>query len=222
MAHIIHEINNILTIILANTEMPQLKLDADSSARKNLQKAEQAVGSSRKLLQLLSSYASGKQEDVHSFDLTHIATKPLELMGKLLPRSISLVTNLPDKPILVLGREIEIQQVMLSLFANSISAIGSGSGEISMTLERVKVSKGQGTEDAKCKMTFSDSGSGIEEAHMKRIFEPYFTTGKLEHSSGMGLTVTKAIVEDMQGEISLCSDPQQPAIFSVILPIVLP
>jgi len=88
----------------------------------------------------------------------------------------------------------ELKQVVANLIANAIDATDPGG--------RIGVSVKRGEECAS--ITISDTGSGIEEAHRARLFEPFFTT-KADVGTGLGLWVTKGIIEKQRGTISVSS-----------------
>ena len=88
----------------------------------------------------------------------------------------------------------ELKQVVANLIANAIDATDPGG--------RIQVSVKRGGEGAA--ITVADNGTGIEEAHRARLFEPFFTT-KADVGTGLGLWVTKGIVEKQRGTISVSS-----------------
>jgi signal transduction histidine kinase len=88
----------------------------------------------------------------------------------------------------------ELKQVVANLVANAIDAT-EGGGRIRVSARSAK---------DKVEITVSDTGSGIEEANLSRLFEPFFTT-KPEIGTGLGLWVTKGIVDKQEGSISIRS-----------------
>jgi len=102
------------------------------------------------------------------------------------------------------------KQALLNLIQNSISAMPGGG---KLTLETVR--RGQ---DALCKVT--DSGTGIPEEIMDKIFEPYFTTK--DFGSGLGLTLVYKIIKEHMGEISVVSREGKGTTFTITLEIPQP
>ena len=86
----------------------------------------------------------------------------------------------------------ELKQVIANLVANAVDATDSG-GHIHITVKR---------EGENATIVISDTGSGIDETNMPHLFEPFFTT-KAEVGTGLGLWVTKGIIEKQQGAISI-------------------
>ena len=190
--YIAHEINNTLTIILANTEMAGLKVDADSPAHANLAKAQKAVDGTRELIRGLAAFGTEVTDEIKDIDLTNTLSETLNFLQKLLPNSISLIRNLDETTYILKARELDIQQVILNLFANSIVAIGSDTGEISVTLTCLEADKQQASSN--CMITVSDNGGGIEDSVLDHIFDPFFTTKAIGQGSGLGLAASKTII----------------------------
>jgi two-component system nitrogen regulation sensor histidine kinase NtrY len=100
-----------------------------------------------------------------------------------------------------------IEQVILNLLWNAIDAIGQAQHpEITVT------ASGQGE---KVKITIADNGTGIEEANLEKIFIPFFTTKK--NGSGIGLAVSRQIVQMHKGELQVASSPNTGTTFTILL-----
>ena len=216
-SQISHEINNLLAIMLANVEMAQLKLGSDSPAINNLQKAQGAIDATQTLLHHLTAYARGDSDEIQEFNLTDKVTETLELLDKLLPGSISLQRDICDAPIILRAKKFQIQHLLLNLVSNSIAAIGANTGEIKVVLSRGKEEPNK-SQPRMCELRVTDSGSGIDSAITDKVFDPYFTTKTADHNSGLGLTVTKTLVEKLGGQISVKSETGTGATFSILLP----
>ncbi|MGL4899720.1 MAG: ATP-binding protein, partial [Shewanella sp.] len=72
----------------------------------------------------------------------------------------------------------------------------------------------------KFSIRIQDSGPGVRESQMEKIFEPYFTTNE-RHGLGLGLSISQRIIESMQGQITVANAPEGGAIFQINLPIYL-
>jgi signal transduction histidine kinase len=110
----------------------------------------------------------------------------------------------------------ELRQVFANLLANSLDAIDDG-GTV-----KLRVSKGPDFDDGhrSVQVVVADNGKGISESSQEHIFEPFFTT-KGTVGTGLGLWVTKQIIEKHQGTIGVrsCTDgPHRGTVFTVMLP----
>jgi signal transduction histidine kinase len=98
--------------------------------------------------------------------------------------------------------------VLLNLVTNALQAIGHGG--------RVEIEVDGGPEQVS--IAVIDDGPGISDEHIERIFEPFFTTKKEGHGTGLGLAVSRGIVEKLGGRIEVESRPGAGCTFCVVLP----
>jgi len=110
----------------------------------------------------------------------------------------------------VRGNPHDLQQVFLNLFLNAIQAMPEG-GVVSITVAR------DGQEGVRVEVT--DTGPGIEPEHLDDIFDPFFTTKEPGEGTGLGLSVSRSIVEQHGGRISVQSEPGVGSTFCVHLPV---
>jgi len=113
---------------------------------------------------------------------------------------------------LVLGVRHRLVQVFSNLALNAFQAM-NGRGKLTVRGDTVAR---DGRTFARVRVT--DTGRGIPPADLPRIFEPFFTTGEREDSTGLGLYISKTIVEEMGGSISAESEPGRGTTFTVLLP----
>lgn len=103
-----------------------------------------------------------------------------------------------------------LQQVVVNISLNAIQAMPDG-GVLTVTTRE---------EGGRLVLSFADTGMGIAEENLPRIFDPFYTSKDVGQGSGLGLAVTYALVQRMQGRISVRSSPGQGACFTVELPVV--
>lgn len=119
--------------------------------------------------------------------------------------------QLPDGNYQVWGDKVRLQQVLVNIMSNAIVAM-------QQSIKRrliIRVSK----QDKFC-ISIQDTGPGVRESQMEKIFEPYFTTNE-RHGLGLGLSISQRIIESMQGQINVANAENGGAIFQIILPIYL-
>ena len=107
------------------------------------------------------------------------------------------------------GNSEKIQQLLLNLLLNAADAMPDGG-----TL-RVAV---RGLDDEQLEVSVSDTGTGIPETDLKRIFEPFFSTKPAGEGSGLGLMVAKGIARDHGGTIEVSSEEGAGTEFRILLP----
>ncbi|WP_428616920.1 sensor histidine kinase [Shewanella sp.] len=123
-------------------------------------------------------------------------------------QGINLVLKNTDCETLIWGDPIRLQQVLINLMSNAMVAMRASSPKqliISVNLnDRVEI-------------TIEDTGTGIDESQMQKIFDPYYTSSR--QGLGLGLSISRRIVEAMQGKISVANRAEGGAIFNITLPI---
>jgi signal transduction histidine kinase len=123
---------------------------------------------------------------------------------------IVMSTELGARLPLVYGDRVQLQQVMVNLIMNAVDAtreISEGAGEINI----------RSAEEAECVVvTVEDSGTGLTPDQLDRIFEPFFTTKA--QGIGMGLSISRSIVESHSGKLSASNRRPRGARFELKLP----
>ena len=150
--------------------------------------------------------------DIAACDLASVLDDTLTLLRpNLVKHQILIRTSVaPDLPAVEASRA-HILQVCLNIVMNAIDAMpGGGNVYASLTPELRRVPG--------VLMRFADGGKGIAAEDLKRIYEPFFTKGKAK-GVGLGLTITRDIVERHHGQLVLQSPPGQGAVVDVWLPI---
>jgi PAS domain S-box-containing protein len=126
-----------------------------------------------------------------------------ELMEAHIETELELQEDIPQ----IEFDERFMKQAFLNLIKNAIAAMPEG-GKLLIKTE---------TEDSDVKITVADTGTGISEENIAKIFEPYFTTK--DNGSGLGLTLVYKIIREHQGEIAVKSAPGEGAAITITLPV---
>jgi signal transduction histidine kinase len=135
-------------------------------------------------------------------------------------RLISLHRSFQAGSDLVRGDDGQLQQVFVNLFLNAFEAMGPN-GTLSVTTESVAPngqaqSPGEKPEAEQLRVTVKDNGAGISPEDQARLFEPFFTTKP--NGTGLGLPITRRIILQHHGHISVQSQPGQGTAFQILLP----
>ncbi len=123
--------------------------------------------------------------------------------------NIELVINFPKEPLYIFGKASSIKHAFLNLITNAIQAMPEG-GKLDII--------GKKLNDEKIEICFSDTGIGIVEENLIKIFKPFFTTKKSNKGTGLGLWIVNREVEKHGGEITVQSKHKQGTIFRIVLP----
>jgi len=125
--------------------------------------------------------------------------------------SVEVVTDLPEAPVLVSANDIGIEQIALNLINNALDAVAGRPDPV------VYVRVGRDAENGT--LTVADNGPGIDDAVLQRITEPFFSTKQAGEGLGLGLSISRAIVDKFGGTIQAGRAPEGGAAFVVALPL---
>lgn len=225
---IAHDFNNILVAILGYSEIAGVALKADGRLPRvdeYVKEINIAGERARELVQQLLNFSrSGAAHPA----LTHVDDVVREVSALLratLPESVALLTEV-DAGLPTLSVDpAHLYQILMNLLINARDAV-SGSGTISLSVDRVVVERAQSC--ASCKRSFSgeflrfvvsDNGAGIEPQVRSKMFEPFFTTKDIGRGTGMGLPVVHGMTHLYEGHVQVESVPGAGARVAVLLPV---
>jgi C4-dicarboxylate-specific signal transduction histidine kinase len=129
-----------------------------------------------------------------------------------LERGVEIRFTPPERSLCVAADRVQLQQVVLNLLMNAIEAMSAV--PVGERLIRLRV---ESTENGAATITVSDSGPGVSADNLSQLFEPFYTTK--EAGLGMGLSITRTIVEAHGGSVWAENNPSAGAAFHVSLPL---
>ncbi|MBI4642320.1 MAG: PAS domain-containing protein [Deltaproteobacteria bacterium] len=193
-AGIAHEINNPLGVIMGFTEILLDRIPPDSKEHEILKTIERQGHNAKKIVEKLMTYARRRSEYEEFTDVNaDISNVLLLVQNSLLTSKIDLEPRLAGDLPRVRGDSGELQQVFFNLVNNAIAAMPHG-GRLTVI---TKVNPYSQMVEA----IFADTGTGIPKEIADRIFDPFFTTKKVGEGTGLGLSVSYAIVQKYGGDI---------------------
>lgn len=204
-----HEINNALQIIGGLCELLTTK-DLPPDVKDKIGKIAGQHGRAVEQVQQLVGFIRREGMGQSRVDVTKSVQSALGLRRYHLSRAgiTASVTSASETPAIVNVDSHSMQQLVLNLVANAEQALaGKDGATIGLAVAR---------DDATVVLTVTDNGRGMTEMVRARAFEPFFTTHR--ERAGLGLTVTKAIVERMSGSVHLSSEPGGGAAVTIRLP----
>jgi len=212
-AGVAHEVNTPLTGISSFTQMLLEGADPDDPKTRLLEKIERQTFRAAKIvngLLNLSRPASGASSEHAVVDLNVVVADVLGLLEhQFATHSVKLRRDLCEQPVMVLGIEHKLQQVFLNLFLNAKDAMPKG-GWLS-----VRTSLASGLVVAEV----ADTGSGIPNEYLARIYDPFFTTKAMNQGTGLGLSISYGIVREHDGTIDCDSQVGQGTRFTLSFPL---
>ena len=212
-----HEINNPLAIIVATTGVIKDMLDPQFNLQwtpeqivTELKTIDAAVFRARGITRQLLNYGRKSPPKLVLSDINAIVEEVLSGFKEhaLALADVVVTRELdPDLPWIMVDPD-QIQQVFLNLINNAGDAI-QGPGRMTISTRQ---------DESHVRITVTDSGIGMNEEQIQKIFDPFYTTKEVGKGTGLGLSVSISIVESMGGTIAVQSMPGVGSAFSVVLP----
>jgi signal transduction histidine kinase len=207
-----HELNNPLnnistTIQILLEEIEEGDIDYQ---RMQLEEAERQVERARDIVKDLLEFSRKTDYDIQQVDLHELVEKTLKLLKGEVPPSVEIETDLPTD----MGTRLDprmIQQVLINLIVNSIQAMPDGG--------QLRISAFENPDANTVCIRVQDSGTGISQKNLSKIFDPFFSTKEVGHGTGLGLSVSHGIVKKHGGRIDVESEPGKGTTFTISLPV---
>lgn len=209
-AGVAHELRNPLTgvklLIQAAAKRPA---DRPLSAQE-LSVVQEQIIRMEKTIQGLLDYARPPEMHQVRHDLRDTVRRALNLVaGHARQMNIAVCEDFSLVPVLVDGDPGQLHQVFVNLLLNGIEAMPGG-GELWVAVQDAALT------DGCCRVTVTDSGNGISENILERMFEPFVTSK--ERGTGLGLAISRRIVQQHGGKLTAANREERGAVFSVKLP----
>jgi signal transduction histidine kinase len=208
-AGVAHELRNPLTSVKL---LMQTAADGHGGlTEEHIHVVVEQVARMENTIQRLLDFARPPQMKEVRQDLRDTLQRALNLAeGYARQQAVSIERDCPSDPVIVKGDPEQLHQVFVNLVMNAVEAMPDG-GVLTIDMQCVEAP------EPTCRIRFCDSGTGIPEEIMQRIFEP-FVTNK-ERGTGLGLAICRRIVEQHGGKLTAANLPQRGAVFTLELPL---
>ncbi|MBP1625837.1 MAG: tmoS [Holophagaceae bacterium] len=220
-----HHFNNKLQSVISNLELLEHRpRSADPGIL--LGRARQAAEGATEVSRLMLAYLGQTSYEQAPLNLTDFYQGALPLLQGILPPQVSLETEFRSAVPAIMGNGDQLQQVMINLVTNAWEAMGGEGGAVHLALRTCMVSEiptvnrfpvsWQPQAVPHVCLEVSDSGPGIPEGHLEKLFDPFFST---RHAGrGMGLPVVLGLVQAHGGGLSVQSRPGEGSVFRAYFP----
>ena len=202
---IAHEINNPLAAIRNLSGQLQEVMDDDPIDRALVKgmalRVEQSTSRIAKIVQGLRSFSrDGSQDPVEQVQVFQLVEETLNLCKERFKnQGIEMVLDPIDSGLSVEGRPTELSQVLLNLLNNAHDAVEA------LQHKWIRVSAAD-TSDGRVEIQVTDSGSGVSPQVREKLFQPFFTTKEIGKGTGIGLSISRGLIQRHHGELTL--DPE--------------
>jgi PAS domain S-box-containing protein len=207
-----HELNNPLTAILGIGDLMRERA-TDDAGRRHAELVLQQARRAAEIVQTLMAFSRPGSGGRSRIDVAQIVRELFRRERESLGTSnIAMRLTASESLPLIEGDSKLLTQALLNIVTNAGQAISSvrdhGTVDVSVSATRSSVI-----------VAFSDDGPGIPPEDIRRIFDPFFTTKRPGGGSGLGLTISLAVVKEHGGTIEVQSQPGAGATFRVLLPV---
>jgi signal transduction histidine kinase/CheY-like chemotaxis protein len=216
-----HDFNNLLNVILGYADLAQSKLPPEHRAVGHLARIREATSRAADLTNKLLTFSRKDILKVEPVDLNLVLRDFQRLLDRIVGADVEVVVQTAPEPLVVDADRPQIDQLLLNLCTNARQAMPAG-GRLSIGLGRRRL----GAEEAKnrglaegvefAEILVSDTGVGMDEEVIGRLWEPFFSTK--DSGTGLGLAVVYGVVERHHGFITVDSELGRGSNFRIHLP----
>ncbi len=220
-----HQFNNILTTISGNTALIGYDLPADSEMQSSITAINDAVQRAARISQQIRDYAGGGTRHITSLDLASVIGEMRELFDSSTRSAVKVVFEFDQQVPRVVGDASQVHQLVANLLTNAAEAISPKAGRITISVnqETVRPDALADTVTARpipagsyVELRVTDSGSGMEPAEVRRMFDPFVTTRGL--GRGLGLAAVTGIVHTHRAYLNVKTAPGEGTTVRVFFP----
>jgi len=212
-ANVAHEIRNPLTLIGGFARKLDRSIPEDAKDKEFSNIIITEVERLEKILRNVLTYSREAPLNNEQSDIKQLIDESLgPFKNQLEKQSIKIKESLDDLPIIHVDRD-QVIEVFNNLISNAMDSMPDG-GTLAMSAEHTHIK-----EKDYLVVSFADSGKGIAEEKMKMIFEPFYTTKIIGQGTGLGLPISKKIMEDHRGFIKVDSAVDKGTTFSLYFPV---
>lgn len=220
-----HDLNNILTPILASAQLLPLKFpNADDRTQQLLKIVEANAKRGAELVKQVLSFARGAEGRRTPVQVAHVLGEIQQIANRTFPKSIAIQIELPDLALnLVYADATQLHQVLMNLCVNARDAMPDG-GVLTISASNVLIDESYARTQLDAEpgtyvmITIADTGTGIPPEIVDRIFDPFFTTKEVGKGTGLGLSTVLGIVKNHAGFVEVASQIGQGTCFKIYLP----
>ncbi|MHB8789713.1 MAG: hybrid sensor histidine kinase/response regulator [Desulfobulbaceae bacterium] len=223
---IAHDFNNILTSVLGYAELLRDDIIKGRAATDKVDKVIKGALRARDLVRQILTFSRRTMQKPLPLKPHLIISESLKLLRSSLPATIEIRQNIDKEGRMIVADPTKLQQVLMNLCTNALQAMENQKGVLTVHLLDMELSCHDLLSDKNLKpgayveLSVSDTGCGIEDTNLKRIFEPYFTTRGHGKGCGLGLSLVHGIVRDHNGLIKVESEVGKGSTFRVYFPAV--
>ena len=220
---VVHDFNNILTIIQGYPELIKLRIKKNHPVDHELEMIQHAVNRARKIMNQLLKLSKQKKVLIVNCDIGSLIDESLDLLNRLIPSYVQIEWKRPKKKFIINADPAQLNQVLVNLLINAVQSMKK-EGTLTIGLSEIEVEpetdlgNNEISPGKYLKLEVTDTGDGIDPEIQKHIFEPRYSKKESKKGYGLGLFVVDRIVSNHKGFINLKSEAGKGTSFFVFFP----
>jgi PAS domain S-box-containing protein len=223
-----HNFNNNLSIILGNIEMVNFQKNLTTETQEFLHNAKIGVFRSRDLIKQMMAYSRSENEKVLPIQLGTVINETLTLLRPMIPTTVNLQYNATAQSLAatVIADATRVQEAVLNLCNNAVHAMDE-TGQLTIALDTEIVSDTEvSAEYSTClpgnfvRLSIQDTGCGMADDLLSKIFEPFYTSKGVGEGTGMGLSTVQGMIKQLGGQIKVSSTLGHGSTFALYFPML--
>jgi len=221
---IAHHFNNILGIILGNSELALEEMAKSTSSYSYVNNIKTASMRASEIIKQLIYFCQKNEPVMIPRKVSLIVKDSLELLRTIIPSTIEIRNNIKTTKDIILADPLQINQIIMNLCINATPLMEADGGLIEITIDNVSLKESyiNNFSDLKSdnyiKLSVRDTGPGINPEIIGKIFDPFFTTKDVGKGFGLGLAIVYGIVKEHNGTIKVDSKLGEGTTFNILFP----
>lgn len=226
---LVHDFSNIMAGIHSLSELYHDSLTPEDSMYKGMEQIKKNSMQAQKLVRRIIDLNREQSGQRDYYNLENLIRDQSDLIRIILPKHSQVQTELTGEELAVYIDEVAFRQMLLNMAMNARDAFEPEKPG-AVTIRVLRHNRGDTalrgtlagdfqTDKEAAEVIFEDNGCGISEAHLHKIFAPFFTTKEAMKGSGFGLYNAKLFIENNRGRISVKSTPGEGTAFHILLPL---
>lgn len=216
-----HDMNNMLAVILPLAQLLKLQMKNDPEAVESIDMIEKTARRAADLVKQLLLFSRRAPLNMGSLEINRLLQDMQKILGRVLGKNIDIALRLDPSVGNIEADGTQMQQILMNLAVNARDAMPHG-GRLTIATEKQMMDGVNGNlkKGPAVRLTVTDTGTGISQENISKIFEVFFSTKPPGVGTGLGLAVVKSIVSSHGGTIDVTSELGRGTTFVIHLPII--
>lgn len=223
-AGIAHDFNNILNIIFGCVEYTKNIVTQGSQAYENMRLISKAGERAANLVKQILTFSRQTEQSKQPLTLQPQIKELVKSRQKITPKNIHIRLQLDPECGAIAADPVQIHQVITNLFVNATQAMQDRGGAMEIGLQEKLIPENLQDDSLMpgkyAHLWVSDTGHGMDEETVERIFDPYFTTKELKDGAGLGLAIVYGILQEHNASVKVRSTAGKGTTFNLFFPIL--